>query len=87
MAKKQLDACRTPKDFVGYARGKGAVIEPCSKGIKIFPPNGRRDEYALIHSNHPRELATGTRYALIKKLLALGLTLMPFACLISAVLS
>ena len=87
MAKKRLEACRKPDDFIEYSLGKGAIVENCAKGVKIFPPDGRRDEYALIHSNHPRELATGTRHALIKKLLAIGLVLMPLACLISAVLA
>ena len=87
MAKKRLDACRDAKDFIGYAKSRGAVIENCSKGVKIYPADGRRDEYALIHSNHPRELATGTRWTLIKKLTAIGLALIPLACLLSAVLT
>lgn len=71
MAKKTLKACRTASDFVGYAQSHGGEVITCGKGVKII--NGRKDQYAVIHSNHPRELATGTRSALVKAFIAIGL--------------
>jgi hypothetical protein len=71
MAKKNLKACRTASDFVTYAQAHGGEVVTCGKGVKIF--KGSKDQYAVIHSNHPRELATGTRSALIKAFIAIGL--------------
>lgn len=68
--KKQLKQCRTAKDFIGYARYKDASIEQCCKGVKIY---GSKPGYAELHSNHTKELATGTRAALIKAFIAIGL--------------
>jgi len=72
MAKKTLKACRTASDFVAYAQAHGAEVVTCGKGVKIFAGE-RKDQYAVIHSNHPRELVTGTRAALIKAFIAIGL--------------
>ena len=71
MAKKTLKACRTANDFVAYAQAHGAEVITCGKGVKIL--KGRTDQYAVIHSNHPRDLATGTRLALVKAFIAIGL--------------
>ncbi len=71
MAKKTLKACRTANDFVAYAQAHGAEVVTCGKGVKIL--KGRPDQYAVIHSNHPRDLATGTRLALVKAFIAIGL--------------
>jgi hypothetical protein len=71
MAKKNLKACRTASDFVAYAQAHGGEVVTCGKGVKIFKV--RADQYAVIHSNHPRDLATGTRAALIKAFVAIGL--------------
>jgi hypothetical protein len=71
MAKKTLKACRTASDFVAYAQAHGGEVITCGKGVKIL--KGRKDQYAVIHSNHPRELASGTRSALIKMFVAIGL--------------
>lgn len=76
MTKKNLDRCRTGHDFERYAVSRGARVETCSTGVKIYGSNGQRNgdyPYVLIHSNHPRDLATGTRAAIIKGLIALGL--------------
>lgn len=70
MAKKNLEQCRTAKDFIKYAERQGGVVEGSKKGVKVYGPN---DGFAVIHSNHPRDLATGTRAALIKALVAIGL--------------
>jgi hypothetical protein len=71
MSKKNLEACRTDRDFLGYVQFKGGEIIHCAHGVKIFGP--KRPGYAVIHSNHKKELATGTRAALIKTLIAIGL--------------
>jgi len=75
---KALYQCRNANDFIRYAKHKrtemgddSVAVVVCGKGVKVYgpvPPN-----YALIHSNHPRELATGTRKAIIKALIAIGL--------------
>jgi len=71
MAKKTLNSCRTANDFVRYAQRNGADVVDCKKGVKIY--GDRPDQYAVIHSNHPRELATGTRSALVKALISIGI--------------
>ena len=77
MAKKNLNACRTANDFVGYAKRNGGTVVPCKKGVKVY--GDKKDQCAIIHSNHPRELATGTRSALVKAFVAIGLAGIP-AC-------
>jgi len=69
---KTLDSCRTANDFERYARKHGARIVRCKKGIKVYGPDGR-EMHAVIHNNHPKELATGTRCALVKTFIAIGL--------------
>ena len=71
MAKKKLTACRTASDFVAYAQANGGEVVSCGKGVKVF--KDKSAGYAVIHSNHPRELASGTRAALVKAFVALGL--------------
>ena len=83
MSKKTLEQCRDGKDFERYALAHGGSVVTSGKGIKIYGPNGNSG-YAVLHCNHPKELATGTRCALIKALVALGFLLAPIACLISA---
>jgi hypothetical protein len=77
MAKKTLEQCKTHQDFVRYAKKNGATVEQCKKGVKIY--NGDSAQYAVIHSNHRKDMATGTRSALIKAFLAIGLAAIP-AC-------
>jgi len=72
MAPKTIRNCRKASDFIAAIEKQGGCVENCGKGVKIYGPDGRRDQYAVIHANHPRELATGTRAALIKGLLAIG---------------
>jgi hypothetical protein len=92
MGKKRLDQCKTGPDFVGYARRttrkRGGSVKEIKAGVLVKgPPDGPApDDCAVIHSNHPRELATGTRAALIKKLIALGLGLMVLAAIIPALM-
>jgi len=71
MCRKKLTTCRTEKDFLGYIQYKGGEIINCAHGVKVFGP--KKPGYAVIHSNHKKELATGTRAALIKALIAIGL--------------
>jgi hypothetical protein len=71
MCRKTLTSCRTEKDFLGYIQYKGGEIIRCTHGVKIIGP--KKPGYAVIHSNHKKELATGTRAALIKALIAIGL--------------
>jgi len=80
MCKKSLQACRTDKDFIGYAQYMGGEIIHCTHGVKIFGP--KKTGYAVIHSNHCKELATGTRATLIKTFIAIGLALVVLAKII-----
>jgi hypothetical protein len=70
MCKKTLRACRNKADFIGYARYKKARIVQGTHGVKIYGP---KPGYAVLHANHTKELATGTRAALIRTLIAIGL--------------
>jgi hypothetical protein len=70
MCKKNLRQCKDGNDFIAWARSKGGIINQSTHGVKIYGP---KSGYALIHNNHVRELATGTRMALIKVLIAIGL--------------
>ena len=74
---KRLNQCKDAQDFIRYANhkrteiGETVSVVACSNGVKVYgpiPPN-----YALIHFNHPRELATGTRMAIIRAFIAIGL--------------
>jgi len=70
MRKKNLRQCKEGNDFIAWARSKGGIINQSTHGVKIYGP---KPGYALIHNHHARELATGTRMALIKALIAIGL--------------
>lgn len=72
MAPKTIKICRKASEFIAACEKQNGIVENCGKGVKIYGPDGRRDQYAVIHAGHPRELATGTRAALIKSLLSLG---------------
>jgi hypothetical protein len=76
MCKKSLQACRTKTDFIGYAKYKKARIVQGTHGVKIY---GTKPGYAELHSNHCKELATGTRATLIKTFIAIGLALIGLA--------
>jgi hypothetical protein len=80
MCKKNLNQCKDPNDFIQYAKHKKGTIVVCGKGVKIYGPVPTG--YALIHSNHPRELAKGTRMAIIKALIAIGLGVISLAAYI-----
>lgn len=82
---KNLNQCKDPNDFIRYAKRKKGKVVSCGKGVKIYgpvPPG-----YALIHSNHPRELATGTRMAIIKAFIAIGLGMIGLTAYILPVLA
>jgi hypothetical protein len=84
---KTLQSCRKAKDFIGYAEQHGGQVVQTNGCVKVFEPKGNGG-YATLHANHPKELATGTRAALIKAFIAIGLgVLTPLSCLIAALLS
>jgi len=69
MAPKKLEACKTHDDFVSYSRKRKARVEPGGRHTLIFPPEG-----GLVPvPRHKGDLATGTRYSIIKALTALGM--------------
>ena len=71
MAKKKLKDCRSGKDFVGYAEKRGAEIRN-GKGshAKVVNKKGM-----AIVPRHNKDLATGTRRAVIKAFLAMGIVI------------
>ncbi len=86
MSKKNLQACSKATDFISYAEDHGGKVKTCGAGVKVYGPNGNGG-YVSIHANHPKELATGTRAALIKAFIALGLgVLLPIACLLQSLI-
>lgn len=69
MAKKRIEQCRTGKDFVKFAQKKGAEIE-----------TGRGSHHKVYMGDdmipvpvHAKELATGTRFAIIKAFTRMGI--------------
>jgi hypothetical protein len=70
VCKKLLKQCETPGDFIRYSCHKGGKIIKSKKGVKI---QGTKPGYVELHSFHNRRLANGTRAALIKGLIAIGL--------------
>ena len=80
---KRLNQCKDAQDFIRYANhkrteiGETVSVVACSNGVKVYGPI--KPNYALIHSNHPRELATGTRMAIVKALISIGLGMIGLA--------
>lgn len=69
MAKKTLEACKTHDDFVSYSKKHKARVEPGGRHTLIFPPGG-----GLVPvPHHKGDLATGTRFSIIKALTAAGM--------------
>lgn len=80
MCKKKLIQCRTSSDFIRYARVRGGRLVPSKKGVKVYGPTPCG--YVEIHSNHPHELATGTRAVIIKAFVAIGLAIIGLAAIL-----
>lgn len=69
MTKKHLSECRSSGDFLNYGEKQGAWLEAgAGSCIKVCTERGK----AIVH-HHPGDLAKGTRAALVKAFLALGL--------------
>jgi len=69
MCKKSLESCHTYDDFVGYGKKHGARVEPGGRHTKIYGPTGGM----VPVPHHKGDLATGTRYSIIKMMSAIGL--------------
>lgn len=69
MRKKTLEACKTHNDFVSYGKKHGGRVEPGSRHSKVYGPNGGMAPVP----HHKGDLATGTRFAIIKMFIAIGL--------------
>jgi len=76
--KKDLNALRTSRQFLAWAekhggdirRGKGSHIHVRKNGIIVTIPD------------HPGDLATGTRRAIVKAFIAMGMGVLVLAMLI-----
>jgi len=69
MCKKTLDACHTHDDFVSFGKKKGGRVEPGGRHTKIYGPRGGM----VPVPHHKGDLATGTRFSIIKMMSAIGL--------------
>lgn len=72
MAKKNLSQCRRGREFIKYAKKQGASTEP-AKGshVKLRTENG----VVIIPDHNGKDLGKGLRFAIIKQLAAIGITL------------
>ncbi len=72
MGKKRLDQCKSGKDFVNYASKKDDVILTNGKGshMKVYRPK----RGGTIVPRHNKDLPTGTRRAIMKAFVAMGIT-------------
>lgn len=55
-------------DATHYAKKKGGTVKECSRHTKIIGPRG-----CVFLPRHRKEFATGTRWSIIKQLIAIGL--------------
>lgn len=69
MAKKNLNDCRSGKDFIKYAEKKGAIVKP-AKGSHQKIKNARG---TCIVPAHNKDLPTGTRKAIFKMFMQMGI--------------
>ena len=79
MAKKTLDKCRKGKDFIGYAARQGAEIKN-GKGshAKVYTDKGM-----CPVPRHCKDLPTGTRRAIMRQFMAIGIMLLLLGCTLS----
>ena len=66
---KRVEDCRTHKEFVRWATQHGGIVEPGGRHTKVRGPKGGMAPIP----NHRGDLATGTRYSIIKMFVAIGL--------------
>lgn len=73
MAKKRIEQCRSGKEFIDYAAHAGAQVYGggCHMQVEV-PGKGK-----CAVPNHPGDLATGTRFSIIKMFRKLGLAIIP----------
>ena len=68
---KDLDACRSGKDFIGYAKKHGGEIRNGHGSHQIVKgPKG-----AAVVPFHNKDLGKGLRVKLVKSFIAIGLVL------------
>lgn len=82
MSKKKKDdvsALRTGREFIDYAKRHGAEVVP-GKGshVKIRTQKG-----LVVVPNHPGDLATGTRRAIVKAFITIGIAIVLVALMLS----
>jgi len=80
---KTLEQLRKGNEFIRYAQRQGATVRN-GKGSHFMVST---DQGSVVIPVHNGDLGKGLRCKIIKSMLAIGLALMPLACLISAVLS
>lgn len=80
---KRLEQLRRGDEFISYAERRGASVRN-GKGSHFMVST---DKGSVVIPVHNGDLGKGLRCKIIKSLLAIGLVLMPLACLISAVLA
>jgi len=76
---KLLDDCRTNDDFYRYAESKGGEVRFGHGHPKIVGPGGGIVPLPGEHG----EIKSGTRRSIVKMLIAVGLGIMPLACILS----
>ena len=76
--KDDLHALRTSREFVAWAKRHGCDIR-YSKGSHV---QARKNGITATIPNHPGDLATGTRRAIIKMFVAMGIAVLVLALLI-----
>jgi predicted RNA binding protein YcfA (HicA-like mRNA interferase family) len=70
--KDDVNALRTGREFVDYAKRHGAEVFPSKGGhVKIRTKKG-----LVVVPNHPGDLATGTRRAIVKAFIMIGIALL-----------
>lgn len=67
---KQLKQCKDAKDFTKYAQHKGATV--CEGGNHTLV---KTQKGTCAIPRHKGDLATGTRFSIIKTFLAIGLVI------------
>ncbi len=75
--KKDLNALRTSREFIAWAEKHGGEIRR-GKGSHIHV---RKKEVMTTIPDHPGDLATGTRRAIIKAFIAMGMGVLLVAML------
>lgn len=80
---KAIDQLRKGDEFVKYAQRQGATVRNGKGSHRVVSTQAG----SVAIPVHNQDLGKGLRCKIVKQLLAIGLVLMPLACLISALLS